>query len=159
MAKERVTQHIYLEDLDGGVIRFKNFEGVARPPYNAAGSRNFSVDIPDELVEPLTRDGWNIKPAVDKETEDGEIIHYPAHLKVNIKYNYEKNIVPRVSMDCRGKQIELNEETIHRLDDMKIVHVKGIDISPYNYEVNGSTGVSAYLNKMRVEVVPDMFAD
>lgn len=154
-----VKEHIYLEDLDGSSIRFKNFSGVAIPPYNAEGSRNFNIDIPEDLVDKLLDDGWNIKPARDKELEDGSIRHYPAHLKVNIKYNYDKNIIPRISMDCRGKQIELTEETLSRLDDMQILHVKGIDISPYNYDVRGSQGVSAYLSKMRLEVAPDMFID
>lgn len=155
----RVTDHIYLEDLDGNAIRFKNFEGVAIPPYNPAGSRNFNVDIPEELEATLKKDGWNIKPATEKTLEDGTVKYYPPHLKVNIKYNYEKNILPRISMDCRGKQIELSEETLKRLDDLRILHVKAIDISPFNYEVNGNTGVSAYLNAMRVEVAPDMFID
>jgi len=28
----KVTEHIYLENLDGRAIRFANFKGVERPP-------------------------------------------------------------------------------------------------------------------------------
>lgn len=155
----KVTQHIYLEDLDGSAIIWKNFGGVAKPPFNAAGDRNFNVDIPEDMYDALVADGWNVKPAEDKVLEDGTTVHYLPHIKVKLKYNKDKNLSPRVAMDCHGQMIELTEETIHRLDDMKILHVKAIDISPYNYDVNGKVGVSGYLNQMRVEVAPDMFVD
>lgn len=155
----RVTNHIYLEDLDGSAIKFKNFAGAYVPNRNAAGDRNFNVEIPEDMADALAADGWNVKPAEDKVRDDGSEVHYGPRIKVKLKYNKEKNLMPRVAMDCRGQMIDLTEETIHRLDDMRILHVKAIDISPYNFDVNGKTGVSAYLNKMRVEVAPDMFID
>lgn len=160
MAKDyKVKEHIYMEDLDGSSIRFKNFSGVAIPPFNSEGSRNFNIDIPEDLADKLSADGWYIKPASDKEYDDGTVKHFPPRLKVNVKYNYEKNMIPKIAMDCRGKMIELTEETVHRLDDLRILHVKAIDISPYNNNSNMGTGVSAYLAAMRVEVAPDMFID
>lgn len=156
----KVTEHIYLENLDGRAIRFANFKGVERPPYNARGQRNFSVDIlDDEFANKLAKDGWNIKPAVDKETPEGEIIHYPAHLKVNIKYNPERNLGPKVMMEQAGNKVYLDESSIGDLDDMEIIEVKAIEIRPYNWDVNGTTGVTAYLDKMRVEVARDIFCD
>lgn len=157
---ERVTENINMKDVAGENIRFANFAGAEIPPYNPAGARNFCIDILDEaFAQELHDAGWNVKFDT-KEREDG--IQYPPMLKVNVKYSDVAK--PRVMMEqvqSNGdvKQVWLNEDTIGDLDDMEIIKIKEIDIRPYNWEVRGNTGVSAYLKAMRVEVARDMFAD
>lgn len=156
----RVEHNINFKDIPGEHVRFKNFSGSEQPPYNPAGARNFCIDIlDDEFATELSDEGWNVKFDT-KEREDGR--QYPPNLKINVKYSDVGR--PRVMMEqtqSNGevKQIWLDQNTIGDLDDMEIIRIKEIEIRPYNYDVRGSQGVSAYLKAMRVEVARDMFAD
>lgn len=155
-----VNNNINIKDIPGDSIRFANFSGVEVPPYNPAGARNFCIDILDEdFAHQLSDEGWNIKFDT-KEREDG--MHYPPMLKINVKYGERSR--PRVMMEQEQtngeiKQVWLDDSTIGDLDDMEIIRIKEIEIRPYNWELRGETGVSAYLKAMRVEVARDMFAD
>lgn len=151
----KVDNHIFLENVPGSSIHFANFSGIERPPFNPKGKRNFAVDILDEeLAKQLFNDGWNVK--FSEPDEDG--VAYPPRLTVQISYKNE-SLQPKVMMEQAGNKVYLNEETIGDLDNMEIINVKAIEIRPYNWEVNGNTGVTAYLDKMRVEVARDIFCD
>lgn len=152
---KKVEEHIFMENLDGSQIRFRNFAGREQPPYNPAGKRNFSVDILDEeYARKLAEDGWNVK--FSEPNEDGTV--YPPRLSVNVSYKID-NLQPRIMMEQAGNKVYLNEQTVGDLDTMEILTVKAIEIRPYNWEVSGNTGVTAYLDKMRVEVARDIFCD
>lgn len=151
----KVKDHIYLENVPGENLRFLNFRGIEIPPYNAKGQRNFWVDILDEeLANKLASDGWNIK--FSEPSEDGR--QYPPRIQVKVSFKNE-NMLPKIMMEQAGNKVYLNEETIGDLDDMEIIVVKAIEIRPYNWEVKGECGVSAYLDKMRIEVARDIFCD
>ena len=156
MSKE-IRSNVIFEDCR---IIFKNFAGIERPPYNAAGMRNFSVVIEDEdFARQLADDGWNVK--FNEPDEDG--ISYPPHLQVKLTYTSRSGkpvTPPRIMMEQAGTKVYLTEETVGQLDNMEIVNVKAIEIRPYNWQLqNGTSGVTAYLDKMRVEVARDIFCD
>lgn len=150
-----VREHIEMENLDGRCIRFANFRGIEKN-FNPKGKRNFNIDILDEeFAKKLKDEGWAVK--FPEPREDGTT--YPPRLKVNVAYNAEKNLGPRVMMEQGGNKVFLTEDTIGDLDDMEIICVKAIDIRPYNWESPTGYGVSAYLDRMRVEVAKDIFCD
>jgi hypothetical protein len=128
-------------------ILFKNFEG-RESQYNRAGSKNFCVVLDEKTAEDLIRDGWTgvrrLKPRNDDEPGDWV-------MQVTVSY---KNKPARVIMITSRGRTELDEETIELLDDLEFKTVDMI-ISPYNWNVRGETGVSAYLRKMFVTIEED----
>lgn len=137
--------------IDGARIAHRNFEGVATP-FNREGDRNFSLIIDDqEIYDALIKEGWNIKIKPPRD-EDEEPFMF---LKVNVKCNDFGPIARLVS----GRNVEkLTPETLKRLDRIRISSVD-LDIRPYDWEFNGKSGRSAYLQSIVVhQRVDDRFA-
>lgn len=136
--------------IDDAKVIFRNFSGAAGK-YNREGDRNFAVVIPDdEIVNELTERGWNV--TVKPPREEGEDPF--RYLKVKLKFN---EYGPAVYLRTNGAKNKLDEDTIGVLDNIDILSVS-LDIRPYNWEVNGETGRSAYLQAMCVTQKVDRFA-
>jgi hypothetical protein len=133
--------------MEGVRIIFRNFAGN-QTQYNRPGDRNFCVVLPDQLAEDLLRDGWNVK--YRKPREEGDIPI--AYLKV--KVHYGKGRPPKVVMITSRGRTDLPEEMVQFIDLVDISYVDLI-IRPYNWDVNGSTGISAYLKTIFVKVNED----
>lgn len=145
----KVDYNISIEDAH---IMFKNFVGE-KSKFNAAGDRNFCVEIDPNEVDRLREDGWNIR-ALKPRDEDEEPIYY---LQCKLKYDSFKD--PEVYMISKGRpgKTLLDEDTIGLLQHADICNVDLI-VHPYNYNVNGKTGVTAYVHKMYVTIEVDEFA-
>ena len=132
-------------------IIFKNFSG-REERFNQAGDRNFCVLISDPSeAERLALLGWNIKYL--KPIEEGA--DPQAYLHVTVSY---KNIQPNIYMVTKNNKVRLSESTVGNLDSADIKNVDLI-VSPYNWEVNGKSGVKAYCKTMYVVIDEDVFAD
>ena len=130
-----------------------NFAGVASK-YNREGDRNFAVIIDDqEIADELIRRGWNVTIKPPRDEGDSPFMY----LKVKVKYN-DNGFGPTAYLYSGGaRPAELTEETIGCLDDVEMQSVD-LDIRPYDWELNGKTGRSAYLQSIHVTQRVDRFA-
>ena len=69
-----------------------------------------------------------------------------------------KNRCPEIYKIRNHRQIELTERTIGTLDNDDFDNIDLI-LRPYEWEVNGKTGVKAYLKTMYVTIDEDPFAE
>ena len=137
--------------IDDARIIYRNFAGRG-DKYNRAGDRNFAVLIPDEeIADELTRRGWNVKVKPPREEGDTPFMYLPVKVKFNDRG-------PSVYLRTGRVQNRLEEEDIGRLDRIDIIGVD-LDIRPYDWEVNGKTGRTAYLQSICVTQDVDRFAE
>ncbi len=133
--------------IDDAKIIFRNFEGRG-DKFNREGDRNFALSIEDpNTTEALRREGWNVKV---KETDDDVYMYLP----VKVKFT---DYGPNVYLISGGRRVELDEESIGMLDQIDIESVD-MDIRPYDWDVSGRQGRSAYLQSMQVVQRIDRFA-
>ena len=136
--------------IDHAGIIFKNFEGRG-DKFNREGDRNFSLLIEDEnTANALIKEGWNVKIKPGREEGDDPFMRLP----VKVKFT---DYGPNVYLVTGNRRNELDEESIGCLDNIEIESVD-MDIRPYDWEVNGRTGRTAYLQSMEVVQRIDRFA-
>lgn len=136
--------------IDEARIVYRNFSGAASK-FNREGDRNFAVVIPDqEIAEALTNEGWNVKIKPPRDEDDSPFMYLPVKVKFNDRG-------PMVYLKSGDNTVVLDEESVSILDDIDITNVD-LDIRPYDWEVNGKTGRSAYLQSIEVTQEVDRFA-
>jgi len=142
-------RHIANRTIENAQLIFKNFEGKERE-FNSAGDRNFGIRLDPKLAEEMKAEGWNIK-YLKPRTADGDEEPQP-WIKVTV--NYKKGRPPRVvMMSSKGRQ-DLGADEVSVLDwaDLKEVDVV---LNPYPWDVNGNSGVKAYLKTIFVKLNED----
>lgn len=136
--------------IEGAHLLFKNFSGKPSK-FNAEGSRNFCVVIEKDFAETLKEDGWNVKELSPKEEGDDPRYYIP----VAVKYGAYP---PKIILISGKNKNLLSEESVGSLDWAEIKNVDLV-IRPYPYEVNGKSGIKAYVKTMYVTIADDPFAD
>lgn len=138
-------------EIEDARIIYRNFEGVASK-YNREGDRNFAVVIPnEEIKDQLVNEGWNVKVKPPRDEDDSPFMFMP----VKVKFN---NRGPAVYVKSGDKVNKLSEETVGMLDEIDIQSVD-LDVRPYDWDVNGKTGRTAYLQAINVIQNIDRFGD
>lgn len=123
-------------------IIYRNFSGIGSK-YNREGDRNFAVIIPnEEIKDQLIEQGWNVKIKPPRDEDESPFMYLP----VKVKFN---NRGPGVYVVSGSKVQKLTEDTIDMLDEIDISSVD-MDLRGYDWEVNGKTGRSAYLQAINV---------
>ena len=124
-------------------IIYRNFTG-AGSKFNREGDRNFAVIIPNqEICDQLIEEGWNVKIRPPREDGEDPFMFLP----VKVKFNNRGPAAYVISGNSTPKR--LNEETIDMLDEIDIQSVN-MDLRPYDWDVNGKTGRTAYLQAIEV---------
>jgi hypothetical protein len=134
--------------LEGVRIRYPNFQG-RKDTFNEAGRRNFVVLLDDDTASVMKKEGWNVKILAPRDETDTP----QAIMKVNVKYD-SKGAPPRVYLiTSRGKTL-LDADSARLIDIVEIDNVDMV-IRPWNYDINGSQGISAYLKSIYVTMHED----
>ena len=136
--------------IDDARIIYRNFAGRG-DKYNREGDRNFAVVIPDEeMADELTNLGWNVKIKPPREDSDTPFMFLPVKVKFNDRGT-------NVYLKTGNVQNKLDEESVGLLDNIDIIGVD-LDIRPFDWDVNGKQGRTAYLQSIRVIQDVDRFA-
>lgn len=139
--------------IDDARLVYRNFSGMGSK-FNREGDRNFAVVIPDEETkDALINEGYNVKVKPPRDEDDAPFMYLP----VKIKFNDRGPNVYLSTGHTGGNQLRLDEESISCLDVTDILQVD-LDVRPYDWEVNGMSGRTAYLQSMHVVQQIDRFA-
>ena len=137
--------------IDDARIIYGNFSG-APCKFNREGERNVAVIIPDQdMADALIKENWNVKIKPPREDGDDPFMYLP----VKVKFNDRGPAVYLVSGEARNN---LNEETVGMLYYIDILSVD-LDIRPFDWDVNGKQGRTAYLQAIHVTQRIDRFAE
>lgn len=137
--------------IDDARIIFRNFAGVGSK-FNREGDRNFAVIIDDqEMADELVNAGWNVRIKPPRDEDDTPFMYLP----IKVKFN---DLGPIVYLKTGDVMNKLDEESVACLDNVDILGVD-LDVRPYDWEVNGKTGRTAYLQSICVIQEVDRFAE
>lgn len=137
-------QNVTLEDV---TIAFRNFAGK-EDTYNRAGDRNFSVFLTPQDAEHMASLGWNVKMLKPRDEDDGA---GQAYIKVEVSY---KTRPPRIGLVTSKNLTYLEEEQLDLLDHVD-VETADVTLNPYEWIVNGKSGVKAYLTTLFIKIKED----
>ena len=125
---------------------FKNFAGK-EGQYNRAGDRSFCVILDPETAERMVADGWNVRTLEAREEGDTDT----PYIQVSVNFN---NRPPRVVMITSTARTNLDEQSVEVLDWADI-RMADLIARGYEWEVNGKTGVKAYLQSLFITIEED----
>jgi hypothetical protein len=138
-------------------IGFRNFEG-REGLYNKVGERSFVIWLDDARAQELVSLGFNVKfpdPNNSPELTDPEnAFERPPYLQVKVNVN---NFGPKAYLIASDVKTRLDEQTL-ALIDVSSIDFSDIVINPYEWNVQGKSGVAAYLDAIYVNIQSDAFS-
>lgn len=137
--------------LKGKQICHKNLSGNPTPWNKAGGNRDFSVVLNEDEAAELASYGFNVKRFINKQTgEPGD-----PYLKVKVNLRPDENgKVPLYLVTEDNVVTQLKVNSVASIDHT-IIRFVDMTINSYNYNAGGRTGITAYLDKMYVNIIED----
>lgn len=143
---------VQLEDVRIGWTNFSGAEGK----YNKKGEQFFELFLRSDVASKLEDEGYNVKFPEEQEAEEDEYQKDP-HLRIKLRMDGARP--PKVVItNGAGGASQLNADTIQILDNVDIATVD-IVFRANNYDVNGSTGKSAWLKALYITLNRTAFDD
>ncbi|MBP5594215.1 MAG: hypothetical protein J6Y02_02445 [Pseudobutyrivibrio sp.] len=136
---------------EDALIIWKNFSGLPDKFSPQGGKKTFSLVLSEEDAKKYFDIGWNVKAREPKDG-DGETLYY---LPVKVSYAVKP---PKVVMVTRKNKTDLDEDTIGLLDS-KDIERADVCVTPYEWEVGGKHGITAYLKTLYAVIAEDEFAE
>lgn len=143
-----INQNLILENARIGRGNFRNFAGE-KTQYNTTGKRTFTVMLDEAEANQLLNDGWHIRFLEPRDEEDERL----GLLDVEVKYGAYP---PKIVLISGNVKTLLGEEDLAMLDSAEFSNADLI-VRPYNWEVNGKTGVKAYVKSLYLTLDDDDF--
>ena len=134
--------------MEGVRIIFRNFAGK-EGQYNREGDRNFAVLLDDKVAAEMDEDNWNVKWLRPRSEEEGETPQ--AYLPVSVNF---KGRPPRIVLITSRGRTNIDEHGVEMLDWVDIINVDLI-VRPYEWTVNGKSGIKAYLQSIYITIEED----
>jgi len=132
--------------VENAQLVFRNFSGK-EGQYNRKGDRNFSVILDHDSAQKMLADGWNVRYLEGR--DEGE----PPTPYIQVSVGY-KTKPPKIVMITSTSRTVISEEDVEVLDWAEIGNADLI-ARAYNWEVNGKTGIKAYLQSLYITIQED----
>lgn len=130
--------------IEGARILFRDFSGE-KNRYN--NDRTFTVVIEPDLAEKLEADGWPVRYLEPRNEDEART----PILRVKVSFG---KVPPQIVIISGGVKKNLDESNVNILDWAYIDNVD-VQIRPYNYDINGKTGIKPYLKSLWVTIRDD----
>jgi hypothetical protein len=109
-----------------------NFEG-REERFNDEGDRYFNVRIPDNIVDKVTADGWNIKWTKPSKSNPRPEEHIPEpYLEVNVGFKYRP---PTILVIENGQETQLTVDEEKGIDTVRILD--GLEFEQFDVVIRG----------------------
>lgn len=139
-------------EIEDAKIGYRNFSGI-ETQYNREGDANFAVFLEEDQALEAEALGWNVKwPKPKAEIPPEEDMRKP-FISVSVSF---KRKPPKIVVFVGEKVTVLDADTVGTLDYAEI-DVVDLILEPYHWNINGVSGVKAYLKAIYVTLTQDAF--
>jgi len=129
---------------------YRNFVGRPTKFNKAGGARSFCIRLTPDQAEWYKRNGFNVQEKINPNDPDAG----PTFV-LSIKVSF-KVAPPKIVMISNNRGTELTESTVGVLDTAEIQYAD-LSINPYEYDINGAHGYSAYLRELYVTIAENPY--